>query len=147
MNIFVTIGTKDYPFDRLIKAMDKEGVVMQIGKSSKPTKAKFFEFLKKQEIEDWMNWSEVIVCHAGTGTLMEAIDSGKRIVVVPRQEKFKEHIDDHQVDFAKYLEKHFSLKIVYDENELGEAIKKSTVPKNIKKNDLLIDEIKRIVLE
>jgi len=147
MNIFVTIGTKDYPFDRLIKAMDKNGVVMQIGKSIKPKEATYFEFLKKQEVYDLMNWSDVIVCHAGTGTLMEAIDSGKKIVVVPRQKKYKEHIDDHQAQFAKYLAKHFKIKIVNDEKKIWSAIKNSTVPKNIKKNVLLLDEIKRIVLE
>lgn len=147
MNIFVTVGTKEYQFDRLINAMDKEGVVMQIGTSIKPTNAKYFEFLKKQEIYDWMNWCDVIVCHAGTGTVMEAIDSGKKVVVFPRQVKFLEHIDDHQIDFAKYAQEQFGLTVVYDENLIWDAIKNSTTPTKIRKNTPLLEEVKRIVFE
>lgn len=145
MNIFVTIGTKDYKFDRIVKAMDKENVVMQIGHSVKPKKAKYFEFLKKQEIYDWMKWSDVIVCHAGTGTIMEAIDFGKKIVVVPRQKKFREHVDDHQVLFAKFVEKKFGLKIVFDEKNLWRAIKNCSISKKIKQNNLLLNELNKII--
>lgn len=145
MHIFVTIGTKEYPFNRLIKIMDKKGVIMQIGKSTKPKYAQSFEFLKKQEVYDLMNWADVIVCHAGTGTIMEAIDSGKKVVVFPRQAKFKEHIDDHQVEFAKYASEKFGIMVVYDENELWNSISNSWVPKKIRKNEELINEIKRIV--
>lgn len=147
LNIFVTIGTKNYQFNRLVSMMDKKGVIIQYGVSNKPLKAKGFDFLKKQEMIDLINWSDLIICHAGTGTVMEAIDSGKKMILFPRQKKFKEHVDDHQINFANYIEKRFGIKVIYDEKELWSAIKKSSKPKNIQKNNLLINEIKRIVFE
>ena len=145
MKVFLTIGTKDYPFDRIIRAMDKKGVFMQIGNSIKPKNAQYKRFMKKQEVYDKMDWADVIVCHAGTGTVMEAIDLGKKMVVVPRQKKFKEHIDDHQIDFSKYLSKKFGVCVVMDESKIWQVIKESTSPKNVSISNNLINEIKQVL--
>ncbi len=145
MKVFLTIGTKDYPFNRIIRTMDKKGVFMQIGNSIKPKNAQYKRFMKKQEVYDKMDWADVIVCHAGTGTVMEAIDLGKKMVVVPRQKKFKEHIDDHQIDFSKYLSKKFGICVVMDESKIWQAIKESTSPKNVSISNKLINEIKQVL--
>jgi len=147
LKIFVTLGTKDYPFDRIVKALDEKNVFMQIGNSGVPKKASFQRFMTKQEIYDKMDWADVIVCHAGTGTLMEAIDLNKKMIVVPRQKKFGEHIDDHQVMFSKYIQKEFDLEIVFDVKNIWWAIKNSCVPKISPADTRLVKEVKRIVNE
>lgn len=145
LKIFLTVGTKDYPFDRIVRAMDKKGVFMQIGNSTAPKFANYKRFMSKQEVYEKMDWADVVVCHAGTGTVMEVIDLGKRIVVVPRQKRFHEHIDDHQVEFSHYLKTKFDINSILDENKVWTAIEKSTTPKNVGKESELISEIKKVI--
>lgn len=147
MNIFVTVGSKDYPFDRLINAVDKKGVVMQIGLSTPPKQAKYFRFLNKQEMYDWYSWADVIVCHCGTGTITEAIDFNKKIVLVPRLAKLKEHIDDHQSSFAEFASKKFSLTPVYNVSKLWEEIKISKKAKNSLPSPKLISAVKKALFD
>ena len=52
-----------------------------------------------------MQKADIIITHGGPATFMSAITNGKKPIVVPRQEKFGEHVNDHQVDFARNVAK------------------------------------------
>jgi UDP-N-acetylglucosamine transferase subunit ALG13 len=145
LNIFVTVGSRDYPFNRLIKAMDKKGVFMQIGKSTAPKNAKYKCFLKKQELDEKMQWADLIVGHGGTATVMDAIDKGKKIIIVPRQKKFNEHIDDHQIVFSEYCKKKHGVPVVYDVQDLWKIIKNCPFPKIGPLDNRLVKEVKNII--
>jgi UDP-N-acetylglucosamine transferase subunit ALG13 len=47
--------------------------------------------------------AELIVCHAGAGTLLHVLNAGKVPVVMPRRAKYGEVIDDHQLELVTAL--------------------------------------------
>ena len=124
--IFVTVGTHEQPFNRLIKEVDrlkKEGIItdevfIQTGFSTyEPQYCDWKNIISYPEMEDYMNRADIIITHGGPATFMGAIAKGKKPIVVPRQEKFGEHVNDHQLDFA------YQVKDRYDNIEVVEDIK------------------------
>jgi len=119
--IFVTVGTHDQGFERLVKKMDEiagqidEEVVLQIGHSKyKPENAEWFKFISPSKINRYYNEARIIVTHSGAGSLMDALITGNHIITVPRQKKFGEHIDDQQMELAGKLEETDHVMGVYD---------------------------------
>lgn len=55
---------------------------------------------------------------------MSAITHGKKPIVVPRQEKFGEHVNDHQLEFAQQVSERFESIVVVDKiDDLKEILK------------------------
>lgn len=130
--IFVTVGTHNMGFERLIKKMDEiagaidEEVVIQTGFTEfQPVNARWFKFKDIESINEYYKNADVVVAHAGAGTLLDSLFFKKSIVVVPRRKKYGEHIDDQQLELTKVLEKSGNVTAVYDIETLDYAIKKA----------------------
>ena len=140
--ILVTIGLM-YGFDRLIKEMDKiagrvdEAVIMQIGETTyKPKNAEYFRFTSNEEIDRLYEDARVVVCHAGVGSILTALEHGKPVIAVPRRKKYGEHVDDHQLEIARELEKEGRIRVVCDVGELEKVLGDvSTVSKTLVENE------------
>ncbi|WP_299142998.1 PssE/Cps14G family polysaccharide biosynthesis glycosyltransferase [uncultured Vibrio sp.] len=105
--IFVTVGTQ-LPFDRLIKEVDKmaeitnEKFICQVGESKYIAKnIDCKPFYEPDSVMSLMNDCEFIIAHAGMGSIISAIQLNKSIIVVPRQIKYNEHRNDHQIATAE----------------------------------------------
>ena len=124
--IFVTVGHQ-MPFDRLIRAMDewaaassRSDVVAQIGTSDyKPKTIRATPFLSPGEFERHMDEASAIIAHAGTGTIIAALQRGKPLLVLPRLSKFGETRNDHQVPTAKHFADAGYVLVARDESELS----------------------------
>jgi UDP-N-acetylglucosamine transferase subunit ALG13 len=110
--ILVTVGTEQYPFNRLMHWIDAllnhnliaDEVVVQYGSSTiLPSGAKVYKVLKEERFQDLIQQARVIVAHCGEGSvlLLDALD--KPFILVPRCHAFKEHVDDHQIEMALAL--------------------------------------------
>lgn len=135
--IFVTVGTHNKGFERLIKKMDEiageidEEVVIQTGFTEfEPVNAKWFKFKDIDDINEYYKNANIIVAHAGAGTLLDSLFFKKSVVAVPRRKKYGEHIDDQQLELTDVLEKSGKVLAVYDIKTLDSAIKKSLKTKN-----------------
>lgn len=129
--IFVTVGTHNQGYERLIKKMDEissklnEKVVMQIGTTKyEPKNAKWFRFIDYDEIINIMESSNIIICHGGAGTLLDVLKLNKPTIVVPRFKKFNEHYDDHELELAESLNKSKNILVVFNIEKLEEIISK-----------------------
>ncbi len=155
--IFVTVGTHEQPFNRLIKKIDDlvreekitEEVYMQIGYSSYiPKHTQYSKVIGYKEMNKLMLKSDIIITHGGPSTYMQVIQMGKVPVVVPRQLKFEEHVNDHQLLVTKkVLEKGYPLIMCQDvENILidMEKVKKMKSHSKITNND---EFLKKFILE
>jgi UDP-N-acetylglucosamine transferase subunit ALG13 len=123
--IFVTVGTQEFPFDRLLSGLDgiDEELVVQGGPSSvRPEGATWFDYLSYPEVRALARRSRVVVCHAGVGSVMTAVAEGKRPVVVPRLKRYRETVDDHQLPFARRLAEAGLVTLVEDPALLREAL-------------------------
>lgn len=130
--IFVTVGTHEQPFDRLIKKVDelkkkkiiKDDVFIQTGYSNyEPKYCKWKKFLPYSEMNKYIQQSKIIICHGGPATFLGPLNVHKIPIVVPRQLKYGEHVNNHQVDFVKFVFNHNKNIIpVFSINELKEKI-------------------------
>ncbi|MGO5277878.1 glycosyltransferase [Lactobacillus amylovorus] len=130
--IFVTVGTHEQPFNRLIKKVDelvasgdiKEKVVVQTGFSTyKPKHCEAHKMMSFDEMQQALKDARIVITHGGPSSFIEALQFGKVPIVVPRQEKYHEHVNDHQVEFTKLIAKRMNNIIpVYDVNNLLNTI-------------------------
>lgn len=121
--IFVTVGNQ-LPFNRLIQTVDawaksaKLDVFAQIGDSKfKPKHIEYELFLDSQRFEDKLQKAELVIAHAGMGTIITCLDLAKQIIVMPRLAQYKEHRNDHQLATARQFEKR-GLLVAYDDKTL-----------------------------
>jgi beta-1,4-N-acetylglucosaminyltransferase len=121
--IFVTVGTSELPFDRLLRSIDlisiDEAVVVQQGSSSvRPGGASCVEVMSFPDLLTHMREARAVITHAGVGSVMAALSSGKRPLVIPRRRCFGEAVDDHQVDLAHRLAMSELVTLLEDPQEL-----------------------------
>lgn len=123
------MGNHTQSFPRLVKEMDKlastldEEVIMQIGHTHyTPKNTVFFRFVGEQEMDSLILKATLVVTHGGAGSILKCIRMGKTVIAVPRQKKFNEHIDDHQVELTEHLGEQKKIIPVYEISSLSEAI-------------------------
>ncbi len=151
--IFVTCGTHTMQFNRLLEMMDsliEEGkvrgrVIAQTGNSTyMPKHYESSKFVDDSKMGKLISRSDIIISHAGAGSIITALSRGKKLIVVPRLKMYGEHVDDHQLDLATELEHGGKLLAAKDKGELADAIRKmksfkpklgssKTLRKNMKK--------------
>jgi beta-1,4-N-acetylglucosaminyltransferase len=129
--IFVTVGNHFQGFERLLEKVDEiaprlsHEIVVQKGYSKYvPKNTKYFDFVPANTAVDYIRNSDLVVSHAGMGTLILCKEYRIPIIIFPRREKFREHVNDHQMEIAQVLEKREDLNvhIVYEEDQLEEKI-------------------------
>lgn len=127
--IFATVGTHEDPFDRLLQGLDqlvetgviREPVFMQSGSCTYAAKhVQTAAMMPYDELQARMAAARIVVCAAGPATIMQVYAHGKVPIVVPRRPEFGEHVDGHQVAFARRMADRVLL--VVDIEELGPAI-------------------------
>lgn len=127
MRIFVTLGTQKQPFTRILTYLEnmnmKAKIVVQNGNTSfESKKMKFLHFITREEMQKEIKKSDLIVTHGGGGSIFEALELSKKVICVPRRKKYKEHINDHQLEIVEYLAKKKYIILCETEQELEEAI-------------------------
>ncbi|MGK0466728.1 PssE/Cps14G family polysaccharide biosynthesis glycosyltransferase [Clostridium sp.] len=129
--IFITLGSQKFQFNRLLIEVDRlvvsgkieEEVFAQIGYSDyRPQNYDFKEFLNRDEFLDMMNKCDKVITHGGTGAIVGAVKQQKKVIAVPRLKKFKEHVDDHQLQIiTEFVNMNF-IKSVKDIKDLENVI-------------------------
>ena len=104
--IFVTVGSRNYPFDRLFKKLDAlyedgtltEPMFAQTGTSAyQPKHYEYAPFISQEEFLRRIEAADIVVTHGASGSIMKALNAGKKVIAVTRLEKYGEHINDHQI--------------------------------------------------
>ena len=124
--IFVTVGTQ-LPFDRLISAIDawagrtsRRDVVAQIGPSHlRPRFIEYRPFFSPAEFSHHFAAAELVIAHAGMGSIISAMSQGKPILVMPRSESLNEHRNDHQLSTARRFRELGRILVAMDAQELN----------------------------
>ena len=179
--IFVSLGTQDKPFNRIIdyvislkenlKELKSEKIIIQLGQTkllkSDNERIKnleniiIYDMLKPEKMKNIIKDSDIIITHAGVGTIMECLEMDKEIIVVPRKVENLEHVNNHQEEIAFEMEKKGFLTKVDTYEELENKInmllkdkdtnednknmnKKKYISNNEKFNDNLIKYLESI---
>lgn len=129
--IVVITGMDAFPLDRLARAADElhasnavgDEFFIQLGACRyTPEHAPFERFLAFGDVCDRIRAASAVVTHAGAGSTLVCIQSGKHPVVVPRRPDLGEVADGHQVQFAERLAGEGLVTPVYEMNDLPRAI-------------------------
>lgn len=112
--IFVTVGTHEQQFNRLVEYIDKlkengiiqEEVIIQTGFSTyEPKSCKWQKLFPYQEMVENVADARIVITHGGPSSFIMPLQIGKIPVVVPRLHDFDEHVNNHQLDFASEVAK------------------------------------------
>lgn len=132
--IFVTVGTHEQPFDRLLKCIDKmieegkikEEVIVQKGYTEYELKnCKSYKLIGYDEMQQYIMDARIVITHGGPASFLNVLSFNKIPIVVPRRKEFNEHVNDHQFEFAKQVEKRMrNIIVASDEEEIEAAILK-----------------------
>jgi beta-1,4-N-acetylglucosaminyltransferase len=128
--IFVSSGTQNRPFNRLIEAADslsshlEEKIIAQIGHVTyQPKQIEYFRFCTQEEMLSYINRARLVISHAGFGIIGNAIRSNKPMILVPREKKYGEAVDK-QYELAEYLaSSNESIVCVRDVSRLSGAVR------------------------
>lgn len=124
--IFVTVGTHHQPFPRLIAAISSlpaSDLVVQHGHADPPAGVSdAVAFLPLPEFLEHIDAADVVVTHAGVGSILLARRAGHTPVVFPRRHAHGEHVDDHQVHLASALGDQGKVIPVWDDEGMAEAV-------------------------
>lgn len=130
--IFVTVGTHEQPFNRLVKAVDDlkmsgkitDSVFIQTGYSTYVPKAcEYKDFISMNQMNEYMEKANIIITHGGPSSFIMALQHNKVPIVVPRLSKFNEHVNNHQLIFCNELfARGFSIKVVENIDDLASYI-------------------------
>lgn len=142
--IFITVGSQ-LTFDRLLKAVDKEieagnikdQVIVQGGKTKfKSKNMKIIKFLELDEFDKYIKDADLIISHGGVGSIIDALKYNKTVIATPRLKKYKEALNDHQIQIIENFGIEGYIIPLLDLTELNLAIEKVKTfkPKKYKSN-------------
>ena len=130
--IFITVGTHEQPFDRLLKCIDKlvedgiisEEIVCQKGYTDyEPKNYKSEKLISYEKMQENIEKARIVITHGGPASFIAPLSIGKIPIVVPRKKEFNEHINNHQLEFSKEVAKRMkNIIVVETEEELKNAI-------------------------
>jgi UDP-N-acetylglucosamine transferase subunit ALG13 len=123
--IFTTVGS-DLPFERLVRVVDewayetgRDDVFAQIGHTQwRPKHIAWTHFLQPAEFSRRFTEADVVIAHAGMGTILSALQWKKPILVMPRQTSLGEVRNDHQFATARHLAAQGKINVAMNEDEL-----------------------------
>lgn len=128
--IFVTVGTHEQPFTRLVEYMDNwaathdEEVLIQTGFTPyEPKHCKWQTLFPQKEVYELNEKARVVITHGGPSCYIDVLRIGKNPIVVPRRHEFGEHIDNHQLEVGREFSKRYgNIILIEDIEKLGDAI-------------------------
>lgn len=127
--IFVTVGTERFPFDRLLRSVDKlcdrlggEPVFMQTGHSTYRPQCTYQAFLEYDAMQSSLREARIVVSHAGAGSLLQCASLGKIPIMMAREKRHREHVDDHQRMLAERMADRAMVLLARNEEELEACV-------------------------
>ena len=153
--ILVALGTQDKGFPRLIEAVEtqvklgniKEKVIVQAGSTKyKSDILEIFDYIPIDEFKKHIENARVIITHSGVGTIISGLNNNKKLIVAPRLKKYKEHVNDHQLQILEnFSEEGYVLPLV-DFSKLEEVLKQveTFTPKEfVSNNENFLEKLKK----
>ena len=160
--IFVTVGTHEQPFNRLVEFVDMlkengtitEDVIIQTGFSTyEPKHCRWQKLFPYQEMTRLVQEARIVITHGGPSSFIMPLQIGKIPVVVPRQKQYEEHVNDHQLLFAKTLaQRQGNLIVVENIDDLKDILLRypeivASIPTDMKSNNEKFNQAIRKIAE
>lgn len=144
--IFVTLGTQDKSFKRLLDAIEKQidngiikdKVIVQAGYTDYiSNKMEILKIIPMEDFDNYIKECDLLITHAGVGSIMAGLNNNKKVIATARLKEYNEHTNDHQKQIATEFEKMGYIIYLDDFDKLDEVLKKVKTfkPKKLKSNN------------
>ncbi|HCE11656.1 MAG TPA: multidrug MFS transporter [Enterococcus sp.] len=155
--IFVTVGTHEQQFNRLIEKVDNlvaegkitEKVFIQTGYSTyEPSHCEWSKFIPYNQLQLYIKEARIVITHGGPATFIDVLRENKKPLVVPRLYDMNEHVNNHQLSFVRRLsDLGFNLTLIEDISYLEENISnyKETSNEFSSNNQKFNDELTKLI--
>lgn len=152
--IFVSLGTQDKPFVRLLDYLEhsniKDKIIVQAGFTDYESKKfEIHKYLDKDDFDKYIDEADLVICHGGVGTIVSCLNKNKKVLAVPRLSKYKEHQNDHQLQIVNaYYQKGY-LVMMNDGDDFDDKVREALnfKPKKIvSNNDLFVKKLKEYIM-
>lgn len=153
----MTVGTSNFKFTRLFQILDElceekilngNDIIVQTGISDYKSKYyKCFDMIAADEQKEYMRAADYMITHAGTGSIIYALKHHKKVIAFPRFMKYREHVDDHQLELVKAFASVGCILYARDKKELCSCIQEieefhpSEFHSNTEQFEALLDNI------
>lgn len=130
--IFVTLGTQDKSFVRLLKIIQKQidlgninkKVIVQAGHTKYNSKQmETFDLIDMHSFNDFLQKSDFIITHGGVGSIISALKYNKKVIAVARLKKYREHTNDHQEQIIDIMYKAGHILKYDEDNDFSKILK------------------------
>lgn len=142
--IFVSLGTQDKPFYRILEKLENsrvdEEIIVQAGFTKFESKRmKIYEYVGPEDFNRYISEASIIISHGGVGTIMKALDLNKVVIACPRLAKYKEHQNDHQKQIVDNFASAGYILSFNEDDDVDEIIAeaRSFKPKHFKSNQTI----------
>ncbi len=133
--ILVTLGTQDKAFTRLLNCIEeeikkgniKDKVIVQAGYTSKVYKSdnmEIFDLIDRDEFTEYVKKCDYLITHGGVGSILTGLKNNKKVIACPRLFKYKEHLNDHQLQIVNEFSKEGYILSFNDGDKLEDTLKK-----------------------
>ena len=132
--ILVTLGTQDKDFSRLLKAVEKQikngvikdKVVAQVGTTKYNSDLiEMFDLIPVDKFDELMNECDILITHGGVGSILSGLKNNKVVIAAARLKKYKEHVNDHQLEIIENFSNAGYILELKDFEKLDEVLEKS----------------------
>ena len=120
--------------DRLIVALDEilaggelddQIIITAAAYGKRPVRATALGIQPFDALTEMAQTARAVITHGGPASIALALSAGHAPIVVPRDPSLREHVDDHQLRFAKWLAERRNITVVLDMGELGPALRET----------------------
>ena len=148
--ILVTLGTQKEQFTRLLDYIEnsniEDEIIVQAGHTKYGSKKmKIFDFIPYEEMSGYIEKADLIITHAGTGSVLMPLKKGKKIIVCARDMKYDEHVDNHQQELVEVFKGEGYVLELNEDNNLNvlmREIKKVKPKKYVSNTEKFISKLR-----
>ncbi len=149
--IFATCGSSHFRFDRMMEALaalPADELFVQHGPADPPPYARAVEFLPFDSIVENIVKADVVISHAGVGSILCAIRAGHTPLIFPRLKRYREAVDDHQAELAAALAEQGSAVVAWTAEELLDAVAAAPLraTEKVLRSSRLVDAVRASIL-
>jgi len=132
--IFVTLGTQDKSFIRLLEAIQKQidlgnikqKVIVQAGYTKfQSNDMEIFDLVSMDDFNKYMDECDLLITHGGVGCILDGLKRNKKIIASARLKEYGEHTNDHQLQIIETFENNGYVLKLDNFDELDKVLAKS----------------------
>ncbi|MDL2276839.1 hypothetical protein LJC02_04205 [Breznakia sp. OttesenSCG-928-G09] len=125
--IFVTLGTQDKSFHRLLESIESmieeeiitDLVVVQAGYTKFESKhMEIVDYVEMDKFEKYIDSCDLLITHGGVGSILSGCLAHKKVLAVSRLEQYNEHENDHQIQIVREFTKRNYILGCFDAKDL-----------------------------